>query len=130
MGSGRRQLALIKPHCCYTQSPLGVRRKRMPTILIKCHNLHAYLMLYTIVTRDLHRLLRQNAIVRNSHQSTQLLANTQSTLVLRQKNQKQTKNFLNWVQTYKRTKRTLFIRTKHNQQISGVIAFIKLQIDT
>ena len=65
-----------------------------------------------------------------SHQSTQLLANTQSTLVPRQKNQKQTKNFLNWVQTHKRTQRTLFIMTKYNHQISGVIPFIKLQIDT
>ena len=29
--------------------------------------------------------------------------------------------------TYKRLKRTLFIRTKHNVQISGVIPFVKVQ---
>ena len=29
--------------------------------------------------------------------------------------------------TYKRLKRTLFIRTKHNLQISGVIPFVKVQ---
>ena len=34
------------------------------------------------------------------------------------------------VQTHKMFKRTLFIRTKHNMQMFGVIAFIKLQNDT
>ena len=36
----------------------------------------------------------------------------------------------NNIQTHKRLKRTLFIRTKHNMQIFGVIPFIKLQNDT
>ena len=34
------------------------------------------------------------------------------------------------LQTHKRFKRTLFIRTKHNMQISRVIPFIKLRNDT
>ena len=34
------------------------------------------------------------------------------------------------IQTHKRFKRTLFIRTKHNMQIFRVIPFIKLQNDT
>ena len=35
--------------------------------------------------------------------------------------------FWNKIQTYKRFKRTLFIRTKHNMRIFRVISFIKLQ---
>ena len=34
------------------------------------------------------------------------------------------------LQTHRRFKRTLIIRTKHNMQIFGVIAFIKLPNDT
>ena len=34
------------------------------------------------------------------------------------------------IQTHKRLKRTLFIRTKHNMRMFGVIPFIKLQNDT
>ena len=34
------------------------------------------------------------------------------------------------IKTHKRFKRTLFIMTKHNQQIFGLIPFIKLQNDT
>ena len=34
------------------------------------------------------------------------------------------------IQTYKRFKRMLFIRTKHNMPIFGVIPFIKLENDT
>jgi len=34
------------------------------------------------------------------------------------------------IQTYKRFKRTLFIRTRQNQQMFGVIPFVKLQNDT
>ena len=37
---------------------------------------------------------------------------------------------LNKIQTHKSLKRTLFIRTKHNIRIFGVISFIKLQNDT
>ena len=38
--------------------------------------------------------------------------------------------FLDNIQTNKRFKITLFIRIKHNMQIFGVIAFVKLQNDT
>ena len=34
------------------------------------------------------------------------------------------------IQTHKKFERTLFIRTKHNLQIFGVIPFNKLQNDT
>ena len=34
------------------------------------------------------------------------------------------------IQTHKRFKRTVFIRTRQNQQIFGVIPFVKLQKDT
>ena len=34
------------------------------------------------------------------------------------------------IQTHKRFKRTLFIRTKHNMRIFGLIPFIELQNDT
>ena len=37
---------------------------------------------------------------------------------------------MNKIQTQKRLKRTLFIRTKHNMQIFGVIPFIVLQNDS
>ena len=36
----------------------------------------------------------------------------------------------NTMQTHKRYKTTLFIRTKHNKRIFGVILFMKLQNDT
>ena len=36
----------------------------------------------------------------------------------------------NQIQTLKRFKTTIFIRTKYNMQILGVIPFIKLQNDT
>ena len=36
----------------------------------------------------------------------------------------------NKIQTHKRSKRTLFIRTRQNQQIFGVISFVQLQNDT
>ena len=36
---------------------------------------------------------------------------------------------LNFIQTHKRFKITLFIRTKHNMRIFGIILFIKLQND-
>ena len=35
--------------------------------------------------------------------------------------------YLKLIQTHKRLKSTLFIRTKHNMRIFGVIPFIKLQ---
>ena len=35
-----------------------------------------------------------------------------------------------WIQTHKKFKRMLFIRTKHNMRIIQVIPFIKLQHDT
>ena len=35
-----------------------------------------------------------------------------------------------WVQTHKRFKIMLFIRTKHNMRIFGITLFIKLQNDT
>ena len=41
-----------------------------------------------------------------------------------------TARFKNRIQTHKRLKRTLFIRTKHNMQILGVIPFFKLQNNT
>ena len=34
------------------------------------------------------------------------------------------------IQTHKRLKRTLFIETRQNQQIVGLIAFVKLQNET
>jgi len=34
------------------------------------------------------------------------------------------------IQTYKKSKRTLFIRTRQNTQVFGVIPFVKLQNDT
>ena len=37
---------------------------------------------------------------------------------------------LNWIQTYKRFERTLFIATKHNTRMIGIIPFIMLQNDT
>ena len=39
-----------------------------------------------------------------------------------------TANVLNKIQTHQRFKRTLFIKTKHNMRIFGVINFIKLQL--
>ena len=39
-------------------------------------------------------------------------------------------NSMAGIQTHKRFKRTLFIRTKHSMQIFGLIPFIKLQNDT
>ena len=41
-----------------------------------------------------------------------------------------TASVLNKIQTHKRLKGTVFIRTTHNVQIFGVIPFIKLQNDT
>ena len=38
--------------------------------------------------------------------------------------------FLNKIQTYKIIKRTQFIRTRQNQQIFGLIPYVKLQNDT
>ena len=35
-----------------------------------------------------------------------------------------------WIQTHERFKIMLYIRTKHNMPIFGVIPFIKLQDDT
>ena len=40
------------------------------------------------------------------------------------------KIYLSKIQIHKRFKRTLFIRTKEDMQIFGVIAFIKLQNDS
>ena len=38
--------------------------------------------------------------------------------------------YVSQIQTYERFERTLFIRPRQNQQIFGVIPFVKLQNDT